>query len=343
MSFDVHHYFNKMQFSARKQHVLLADLLALLEDGVQLNQAVVTLCDIYEGVPKSVAHQIADALSKGQTLAQGMEGWYPPTIIEMIRAGEEGGTFIGALQSAVNHYKERVFAMKIAIQSMLYPCVVIIVALIMLVVIKNSVLTNFASIKSVALWPPIGRQLYSLANVIQYWWWLIAVMIIAAIVGIVSLLQNFTGMARHTIDTLPVLSLYRRLTAARFMETLGLLVTNGVSLKKALQIMSRTAEPYLAWHLLLMEYRLSGGKENIADVLDTQLINSDDLIRLRVMATGKGFAPALVSLGRQALQRYGESVSLTVKVAGGILLGGGALLAAMIVFGIYSVGSIVAS
>jgi type II secretory pathway component PulF len=332
-----------LQFWAQRQQSLLADLLSLVQDGVPLNQAITTLCAIYEGVPKKVAEQMADELSKGHTLAQGMQGWFPMTIVEMVRAGEEGGTFIQALESAVGYYRERVFAMKIAIQSMMYPVVVILVALIMLVVIKNSVLTDFASIKSIYLWPPIGRQLYALANFIQYWWWFVVIFLIALIVGTLYLLQNFTGLFRHTIDAMPILSLYRRLAAARFMETLGLLVTNGVSLKKSLHIIQRNAEPYLSWHLLLMEYRLSGGQENIADVLDTQLINQDDLIRLRVMAIGKGFAPALVSLGRQALQRYGQSVSITVKITGGILLGVGALLAAMIVFGIYSVGSVVAS
>lgn len=228
-------------------------------------------------------------------------------------------------------------------QSMLYPFVVFVVALIMLVVIKTSVLTNFAEIKSIYQWPPIGQQLYALANFIQYWWWFVGFLVLAVIVGTYYMLQNFTGTTRHTIDNMPVLSLYRRLTAARFMETLGLLVTNGVSLRESLQIIHRHAQPYLSWHLMLMEFRLSGGKENIADVLDTQLLNRDDLIRLRVMAKGKGFETALVSLGRRALQRYGQSVSLTVRIFGGGLLCVGALVAAMIVFGIYSVGSVVAT
>jgi len=332
-----------LQFWSQRQQTLLADLLALINDGVALNQAMVTLCRIYEGVPKKVAEHMMDELSKGQSLAIGMQEWYPVTIVEIVRAGEEGGTFAQALQSAVNYYKERVSALRIAVQSMLYPCIVILVALIMLVVIKNSVLTDFASIKSITLWPPAGRQLYFLADFVQYWWWFVIFLLVALGVGIYYLLQNFTGNFRHNIDAMPILSLYRRLAAARFMETLGLLVTNGVPLQKALQIIHKNAQPYLSWHLLLMEYRLSGGKENIADVLDTQLINNDDLIRLRVMATGKGFSTALVSLGRQALQRYGHSVSLTVRVIGGILLGMGALLAAMIVFGIYSIGSVVAS
>lgn len=337
------HLIDRAQFWSQRQQLLLADLLALLNDGVQLNHAVDTLCSIYEGVAQKVMREIATELAQGHTLANGMHDWYPATIVEIIRAGEEGGTFSQALQSAVDYYRERVFAFKIAVQSMLYPFIVFIVALIMLVVIKVSVLTNFAQIKAVYEWPPIGQQLYEFANFIQYWWWFLGFLIIAAVVAIYYMLQNFTGATRHTIDSMPLLSLYRRLIAARFMETLGLLVSNGVSLRESLRIIHRHAQPYLSWHLMLMEFRLSGGKENIADVLDTQLLNHDDLIRLRVMAKGKGFDAALVSLGRQALQRYGQSVSLTVRIIGGMLLCVGALTAAMIVFGIYSVGSVVAT
>ncbi len=330
-------------FWRQRQQVVLEDLLSLIKDGVNLNQAVTTLCAIYEGIAKKVVQQMADTLAKGQQLAQGMSPWYPMTIIEIIRAGEEGGTFAEALESAVSYYKERIFASRIAIQSMLYPLVVIIVALVMLVVIKTSVLANFASIKAIYAWPPIGRQLYGLANFIQYWWWFVVFIIAASIVGIYYVLQNVTGDMRHYIDAMPFLSLYRRLSAARFMETLGLLITNGVPFKEALHIIHKNADPYLSWHLMLMEFHLSGGKENIADVLDTQLISRDDLIRLRVMATGKGFEAALVSLGRQALQRFGRSISVTAKVTGAVMLSLGALLAAMIVFGIYSVGSVITS
>ncbi len=343
MNQRVAHLIETLQFWPQRQYVLLSDLLSLLKDGVQLNQAITTLCAIYKGVSRHVAQQMAEQLSKGHSLAAGMQGWYPITLVEIIRAGEEGGMFISALEAAVAYYKERVVALKMVLQSMLYPIIVLVVAMIMLVVIKTSVLANFATIKAIAEWPPIGRQLYDLANFIEYGWWFAAFLLLAAIVGIFYLLQNFTGALRKQIDCMPILGLYRRLTAARFMETLGLLVTNGVGLKEALAIIRHHAGPYLAWHVMLMEYHLSGGKENIADVLDTQLIHYDDLIRLRVMATGKGFGAGLVSLGRQALQRYGQSVAITAKVMGGMLLCVGALLAAMMVLGIYSIGSVVAS
>ena len=332
-----------VQFWPQRQHVLLSDLTSLIEDGVSLSKALDTISQIYDGITKKVIDDMRDAIAQGHLLASGMERWFPQTIVEIVRAGEEGGTFDAALQSAVAYYKEQVFVIKMALQSMLYPLMVVCVALVMLVVIKNSVLVNFAQIKPITQWPAIGQNLFQLANIIQYWWWFILFVMIASVVGLAYFLQNVTGDMRQFVDHMPILSLYRRLAAARFMETLGLLASNGVPLKKAFQIMHQHASPYMSWHLMLMEFRLGGGKENIADVLDTQLLQKDDMLRLRVIASGKRFDEALISLGRQALTRYSQSVSITVKVLGGIMLVVGAMLAAMIVFGIYSVGSMVAA
>ena len=332
-----------LQFWPKHQQTLLADIYSLTQDGVPLIQAIETIEAIHDGIISKVALSMAHALSQGQSLASGMESWYPVTITEIIRSGEEGGSFAQSLESAVRYYEERVFALKMAVQSLVYPIIVILVALVMLVVIKNSVLTNFALIKPVSSWPSTGQQVYALASFIQNWWWFVIFILLAVSVGLYYVLQNITGEIRYQIDRVPLLSLYRQLVAARFMETLGLLLTNGVALKESFQIIARHAEPYLAWHLMIMEYNLGSGLENMADVLDTALITRNDMLRLRVVAQGKGFDHALVSLGRQALKRYGESVALTVRIISALLLVFGAMLAGMIVLGIYSVGSSVAS
>jgi len=139
----------------------------------------------------------------------------------------------------------------------------------------------------------------------------------------------------------PVLSLYRYIQAARFMESLGLLISNGIAVKKALAIMMRDAPPYLAWHLFVMDVRLSGGRENIADVLDTDLIRHSDIMRLKVIAKGKGFEHALMRMGSHAASQNAKTVEVTAKLLGAILLMVGAGFAAFMVFAVYNVGSFV--
>ena len=332
-----------IQFSRKQQQAFLEDFSMLVEDGVSVSQAIDTIRQVSEGPTKQVASQIARSISQGKQLADGMQGWFARPLVEIIRSGEISGTLLKTLKSAAQAFSEQTNALVSFVGALIYPTLIVVLAFIMVVFIKHSVLESFASIKPIATWPDIGQTLYRLGYLTQRWWWLVVLLVVSAIYVITRMMQQLTGDIRNTIDDFPLISLYRDLTAARFMETLGLLISNGVVLKKALSIMHREAAPYLSWHILKMEFRLSGGKENIADVLDTKLIRRTDIIRLRAVAQSKGFEHALISLGRQANRRSSKAIILGGKISGGLLLVCGAFMAAAIVFGIYSVGSSVAA
>ncbi len=331
-----------MRFSRKQQQAFLEDLSILVADGVSVSRAIDTICQVSEGAMKQVASQITRNIAQGKQLADGMQGWFARPLVEIIRAGETSGMLVKALKSAAFSFSQQTNALGVFISSLVYPILVVVLAFVMVVFIKHSVLESFASIKPIAKWPDIGQTLYRLGYLIQHWWWLVILMITVTVYLLPRLLQQLTGDIRDFIDDFPLISLYREITAARFMETLGLLISNGVVLKKALSIMHREAAPYLSWHILKMEFRLSGGRENIADVLDTKLIQRNDIVRLRVVAKSKGFEYALISLGRQANRRASKAIVLGGKILGGLLLVFGAMVAAAMIFGIYSVGSSVA-
>jgi type II secretory pathway component PulF len=330
------------QFTRKRQVIFLEDLCSLVDDGVPVSQAIETISEISEGVNKKVAQHIGRCLAEGQLLADGMQGFFNHAIVEVVRAGENGGNLPASLRAALESFSEHANAFSVVINSLVYPSCVIVLALIVVVFIKNAVLVNFAQIKPVYSWPETGRNLYFLAVLIERWWWLLLLMLIGAIFVLRRILQRLTGEPRRLLDSFPLLSLYREMVAARFMETLGLLISNGIVLKQALSVMHNEGSPYLSWHLLQMEARLSSGQENIAEVLNTDLIERNDLIRLRVVTRGKNFEAALISLGRQANKRNIKSLNTLGKVLAGMMLIGGAFIAAMVVLGIYSIGSILA-
>lgn len=336
---NIYQVWDKVQFGRKQQQAFLEDLLSLINDGVPINQAIETIRDVSSGITKRVAAHIANQIAQGKLLADGMQDWFKRPLVEIVRAGENSGTLTTTLTAAIQSFAQRSSAITALINGMLYPLTVVLLALGVSVFIKNSVLISFAKIKPVAQWPSVGQTLYYLGEITQTWWWLVFLLLIALFILLTKLMRDFTGDLRHRIDHLPLLSLYRDSVAARFMETLGLLITNGVTLKKAITIIQLEASPYLAWHLLMMEYRLSGGTDNIADVLDTQLIRYTDLMRLRVVAKGKGFDYALINLGRQANEKNSKTIALTGKILGVVLLLSAALIAVTLILGIYTIGS----
>ena len=331
-----------VQFSRKQQLSFLEDLNSLVRDGVSVSQAIDTIREISTGITKQIATHISTYLAQGQLLADGMRNYFYQPIVEIIRAGENSGTLPSTLESAIQSLSRQSRAIFSFINSIAYPCAVIVLALAVTVFIKNSVLENFIKIKPIEQWPSVGRFLYDIALFAQHGW-LFAILFLFLIIYLIQmLLRNFTRKSRHFLDNLPLLSLYRDTVAARFMETLGLLLSNGITIKQALSILQTNTTPYLSWHLMMMEFRLSGGLDNIADVLNTQLIRKSDLIRLRVVVKGKGFQYALVSLGRQAAQRANRLIAITGKIMGIMLLMIGAFLAATLILGIYTVGSSIA-
>ena len=330
--------YKRLEFTTNKQQIFLEDLNVLIDDGIPLNRALETLSRLYTGILKEVAIDIATNLSKGLPLAEGMRPWFRINAVELVRVGEEGGVLHQTIKSAADALKEKQGSLSAVIAAILYPLVVLVTGCIVIVYLNHSVFNDFASIKPVNTWPSSGQDLIMLANIIQYWSWLLVIAIIGFIAAMAYLLGNYAGDARSLLNSFPIFSLYKKLMAAQLMETLGLLISNGVVFKSALRIVQYSATPFMLSHLITMEHLLAQGRDNIADVLDTGLISENDILRLRVTAEAKGFEHALIRLGQRATIDSAKTIRRSAKIAGGILLGlGGAMIMFMVV-AIYSVG-----
>lgn len=332
--------FNTRRFHQKHQQTFLEDLAALLSDGLSLKEAIHILETLNQGYLKRVATSIHQALAQGKNLADGLSSWFSPTTVEIIRAGENSGRLTSALQTSASSLKQKNHLLGDILSRTLYPLIVFMLALIMLVMIKNSVLENFSTIKPVTQWPSNGIALFHFALFVQYGWWVGLLFLALSTFIVYHFITTYTGKFRHVIDQLPLLRLYRDTLAARFMQTLGLMIKNGILMKQALTILSLHAEPYLAWHLFMMEHRLSAGIENMAEVLDTQLLGAPELLRLKIMSQGKNFAPMLIRLGEFVEKRNQRNVLFLSKIISAGLLIASAFIAAQIILGIYAIGSI---
>lgn len=332
------HEFKRWQFGTKKQLAFLEDLAVLINDGIPANRAVDMMASITTGLTREVATTLSQKIAQGQPLAEGMREWFSMNVVEIIRVGESGGALAQTLRSAINMLSQRGLALGSFIGAVSYPLFVIIIACIVIVYLRNAVLTQFELIKPIEQWPPAGQRLVAAATIISSWWWLAILLVIATIIIFRYLMSNYVGEFRATLDRFPPFSFYRRLVAARFLETLGLLVSNGVVFKSALRVMQHQANPYLQMHLGKVEHLLSMGRGNIADVLDTGLIDSKDLMRLRVMAEVKGFEHGLVRMGVKGADEALSTLRFIARVFGGILLVVGGIIIIIIIQGIYMTG-----
>ena len=326
------------QFGSKAQLAFIEDLYLLINDGIPANRAVEMMSQVTTGITREVALSLTQKIAQGQPLADGMREWFSPNVVEIIRVGEAGGALAQTMKSAINMLSQRGVAIGAFIGAVSYPLFVIVIACAVIMYLDTSVFDQFRQIKPVSEWPASGQRLVELAEFIRGWWWIIILMIIGTIIVMRRIMTNYVGEMRSNLDRIPPFSLYRRLVSAQLLETLGLLVENGVVFKSAIKVMQYQANPYMNSHLVLMEHLLSMGKTNIADVLETGLVSNQDLMRLRVMAEVKGFEHGLIRMGIRGAEQATTTLKLICGVVGGVLLCVGALLIIVIVQGIYLTG-----
>ena len=330
--------FKRWQFGNKKQLDFLEDLYTLVNDGIPANRAVEMMAQVTTGLSRDVAISLTEKIGQGQPLADGMKEWFSPNVVEIIRVGEAGGALAQTMKSAINALSQHGAAIGSLIAAIAYPLLVITMACGVIIYLNTSVFVQFRMIKPESEWPEAGQRLVMIAHVIQDWWWVVIVGVIAFVIMMSRIMTNYVGEFRFTLDRFPPFTLYKQLVAARLLETLGLLVSNGVVFKSAIKVMQYQANPYMHMHLVMMEHLLSMGKTNIADVLATGLVSNDDLMRLRVMAEVKGFEHGLVRMGVRGAEQATSTMKTIAKVAGGIFLALGAYLIIVIIQGIYLTG-----
>jgi type II secretory pathway component PulF len=330
-------------FTVRHQQAFLEDAANLIDDGISANQAIEMVSQIATGLTLQMVDDLLLAISEGRQFADGMDGWFAPHIIEMVRAGERAGTLTRAMHAAARSLAYKSDALKSLINSLAYPMLVVSLAVGVCIYVNNSILTDFKRFLPLERWPDSARFLVHFATFMQTWWWAVLCACFAVILLVASFLHYYVGNLRQAIDKLPGLSLYKQIVAARFLETLGMMLANGLVFKHALSILQDRASPYLSAHLLLMEYRLSYGKDNIGEVIDTGLIHPSDVTRLQVVAKSKSFEKSLTRIGQFSADMALEKIRRLGRVGGILLLFAGAALAGLIVFSVYGVGAVLGS
>lgn len=336
---SIRHLVQRVWYTHGKQLAFLEDLAVLIDDGVPAYQAVETIARLSDGINVTVANSLLYSLAEGRYIADGMRGWFSPHVVELVRVGEQGGTLLKSLELAIDSLRTKTTLTASVLSAMLYPFAVIVLAMVVMIFAKHTMLSQFSAIMPVHTWPAIGQDLVAVATWVEHWWWFTLTLLIGLAIVLVKLMREYVGPGRAGLDALPGFVLFRRLCASRVLETLGLLLSNGMVFKQALKLMQLNANPYVTWHLLTMEYHLGSGQANLGDVMNTGLIEETDLMRLRVVAQSRGFEHALIRQGQRVSHYAVNVVKRIARVSGALCLGLAAGMAAFLVLAIYSIAT----
>jgi general secretion pathway protein F len=225
------------------------ELSTLVEAGIPLDEAlrIVTLHPMSKAMRKVVEETLAHVL-EGASLSEAMErqGRYGDFYRSMVKAGEAGGNLAEVLRQLAA-FLERSVETRARIRSALvYPCVLVLMALGALVLIATVLLPTLVPIfRDAGAEPPylIQRMLDTQAMVAEHWM-VLCVIAAAIVVGLVALWQYPQArIAGHRLVLrVPVLGdLVTLGETAKLARTLASLLGSGVPMLTALRIVGNVA------------------------------------------------------------------------------------------------------
>lgn len=222
----------------------------MINSGLSITKALNILAEQTEssalaGIVDQLQKDVEGGLSLSEALAKHSKV-FPPIFVNMVRAGETGGVLDEVLMRVAEHF-EKEAALKGKIKSaMAYPVavlsLVIIIVFAMITFIVPTFVGMFAQLGGAL---PLPTQiLLAMSNFIRGFWYLI----LAAIAGLTFGYRAFsaTERGRLLIDgiklKLPVFGqLTRKMSVAKFTRTFSTLISAGVPLLQALDIVADTA------------------------------------------------------------------------------------------------------
>ncbi len=182
---------------------------------------------------------LTDAISKHPQV-------FSKLYINMIKAAEIGG-ILDVILDRLAGFLEKEMEIKGKVKSaMMYPCIVLCFAVVMVIALFLFVLPRFKDIFSsmdIQL-PPVTQALFDASDWLQKFWWIALTLIIGGVVAFKQYVKTPKG--RYNVDKLmlklPIFGdLSLKLSVSRFSRTFGTLIASGVPMMRSLEIVGDTS------------------------------------------------------------------------------------------------------
>ncbi len=246
--------------SMRNKIIFTRNLAGMLSAGLTVSRALGVLLR-QTGSPKfkEIISGLIGSISTGESLSQafrGFSGTFPPIMISMIQAGEEGGNLSTSLLS-VSEQMDRTYTLQRKIRgALMYPAVVVTVMIGVGIVLFVKVVPQMtASFRDFNVELPLStRTIIAVSDFMQSHFMLGLLLAFAVLLALVAVARSPAG--KRAIDFIllrvPVIApIIREANAARVGQTLSSLLSSGVEVIQALGITAEVLSNHLFKDVLL--------------------------------------------------------------------------------------------
>ncbi len=270
-------------------------LATMVDAGIPLVGALDALQDQMERAGfKNIVRKVRDNVEGGLSLSESLSkqpNVFSPFFINMVRAGESSGDLDEILDRVAIYMEKTIALVRKVKSSLIYPAVVIFMAIAITMFLIIFVVPTFKNIFStIGVSLPVPTLILIAISDILRKWILIVIIALGAFIFILSkLIKTEKGALAwdRLLLKIPVIGpLLRKVAVARFARTLSTLQKSGVSILTALEIVGKT----------------SGNKVIEMAVIQTKLSIKEGESIAQPLAASKVFPPMvtrMISVGEQ--------------------------------------------
>lgn len=237
-------------FAGRDLVLFTRQFSTMIDSGLPIVQALDILAkQAQKKVIKKTLTEVKETVETGGSLSDGFKRHpkvFDDLYINMVTAGESGGVLDDILDRLALHL-EKVLKLKREIKTaMIYPSVVVAVALIVTSILLIFVIPTFKDLFEGfgAKLPWLTQKVIDVSNFFVSWWYIILGVLVTGMVSFLRALKTERGQrAIHPLALkLPVFGdIIRKVCVARFSRTLGTMISSGVPILEALHVCAKTS------------------------------------------------------------------------------------------------------
>ncbi|HIE11477.1 MAG TPA: type II secretion system F family protein [Kiritimatiellae bacterium] len=306
--------------SMRQLTLLTRQLSTLVGAGLPLLRAINVLIR-QERNPRlrSALEQIADSIQSGSTMAEALAQHpriFNRLYVNMVRAGEVGGVLDQVFERLAEYMEKTQRIRAKVISAMIYPVVVLVMAsgilTFLMVVIIPKFEEIFADLLEGAEMPPLTRFVLQTSKAFARNMAWVAAVVVGLI--IVARLLRMSQRGRWLVDMLrlrvPLFGqLVRKSAIGRFSRTLGTLMSAGVPVLQALNIVRDTAgNEVIAQAISTVHDSVKEG-ESMAAPMESAKVFPPMVVSMVEVGDETGRLPEMLM---KIAERYDEEVDTTV-------------------------------
>lgn len=236
---------SKITLSTKDIAILCRQLSSMLTSGVTLVKALnILYLQMEKKNIKACIKKLYESVQRGDQFSEGIRkqsGVFPEIMISMVEAGEASGKLDHVITKLAEQFEKDV-KLKAKIRSaMTYPIILMVMAIGVVLILVTQVLPIFMGMFAESgMELPLPTQiLIALSNILRGYWYLILMGLAALLLLGKSYLSTETGLRKwHSLELrIPIIrSTVIKISAVRFTRTLSTLLSSGMSLMQALEI-----------------------------------------------------------------------------------------------------------